>query len=69
MLYFQENYNSTFVIHCNDINFLYGRMAYVCIEDYEKYALERLPAFVRDYYKSGAGEEYSVKWNKEAFKT
>ncbi|KAL6258061.1 hypothetical protein P5V15_009978 [Pogonomyrmex californicus] len=41
---------------------------YVCIEDYEKYALEHLPASVRDYYKSGAGEEYSVKWNKEAFK-
>ncbi|XP_011867160.1 PREDICTED: hydroxyacid oxidase 1 [Vollenhovia emeryi] len=43
-------------------------MAYVCIEDYEKHALERLPAFVRDYYKSGAGEEYSVKLNREAFK-
>ncbi|XP_024888011.1 hydroxyacid oxidase 1 [Temnothorax curvispinosus] len=43
-------------------------MAYVCIEDYEKHALERLPASVRDYYKSGAGEEYSVKWNREAFK-
>ncbi|XP_012528234.1 hydroxyacid oxidase 1 [Monomorium pharaonis] len=42
--------------------------AYVCIEDYEKYALEHLPASVRDYYKSGAGEEYSVKWNREAFK-
>ncbi|KAL0131256.1 hypothetical protein PUN28_002670 [Cardiocondyla obscurior] len=43
-------------------------MAFVCIEDYEKYALERLPASIRDYYKSGAGEEFSVKWNREAFK-
>jgi len=42
--------------------------AYVCVEDYEKNALERLPASVRDYYTSGAGEEYSVKWNREAFK-
>ncbi|KAL6448737.1 hypothetical protein ACFW04_000510 [Cataglyphis niger] len=42
--------------------------ALVCVEDYEKYALEHLPPSVRDYYKSGAGEEYSVKWNREAFK-
>ncbi|XP_019887757.1 peroxisomal (S)-2-hydroxy-acid oxidase GLO1 isoform X1 [Ooceraea biroi] len=41
---------------------------YVCIQDYEKYALEHLPPSVRDYYKSGAGDEYSVKWNREAFK-
>ncbi|CAL1684390.1 unnamed protein product [Lasius platythorax] len=42
--------------------------AYVCVEDYEKYALEHLPPSVRDYYKSGAGEQYSVKWNREAFR-
>ncbi|XP_011696026.1 PREDICTED: LOW QUALITY PROTEIN: hydroxyacid oxidase 1-like [Wasmannia auropunctata] len=42
--------------------------AYVCVEDYEKHAQERLPASVRDYYKSGAREEYSVKWNRKAFK-
>jgi len=41
---------------------------YVCVKDYEKYALEHLPPFVRDYYKSGAGDEYSLKWNREAFK-
>ncbi|XP_020284088.1 peroxisomal (S)-2-hydroxy-acid oxidase GLO1 isoform X2 [Pseudomyrmex gracilis] len=41
---------------------------YVCVEDYEKHALERLSPHARDYYKSGAGEEYSVKLNKEAFK-
>ncbi|KYQ51788.1 Hydroxyacid oxidase 1 [Trachymyrmex zeteki] len=42
--------------------------AYVCIEDYEKHALEHLTPSIRDYYRGGAGEEYSVKWNKEAFK-
>lgn len=42
--------------------------AYICVEDYEKYALEHLPPSVRDYYKGGAGEEYSLKWNREAFK-
>lgn len=41
---------------------------YVCVQDYERYALEYLPPSVRDYYKSGAGDEYSVKWNREAFK-
>lgn len=41
--------------------------AYVCVEDYEKHALKHLPTSVRDYYKSGAGAEYSVKLNKEAF--
>ncbi|KAH0945395.1 hypothetical protein HN011_002971 [Eciton burchellii] len=40
---------------------------FVCVQDYEKYALEHLPLSVRDYYKSGAGEEYSLKWNKRAF--
>lgn len=40
---------------------------YVCVEDYEKYALKHLPPSVRDYYKSGAGAEYSAKLNKEAF--
>lgn len=42
--------------------------AYVCIEDYEKHALEHLTPSIRDYYKGGAGEEYSAKWNREAFK-
>lgn len=42
--------------------------AYVCVKDYEKYALEHLPPSVRDYYKSGAGDECSLKWNREAFK-
>lgn len=40
----------------------------ICIEDYEKYACEHLTPSVKDYYNSGAGEEYSLKLNTEAFK-
>ncbi|KAK2583751.1 hypothetical protein KPH14_009664 [Odynerus spinipes] len=40
----------------------------VCVEDYEKYAMNNLPPSVRDYYKSGAGEEHSLRWNREAFR-
>ncbi|EFN83996.1 Hydroxyacid oxidase 1 [Harpegnathos saltator] len=40
---------------------------YVCVEDYEKHALKHLPSSVKDYYRSGAGAQYSVKLNKEAF--
>lgn len=40
----------------------------VCVEDYEKYALQNLPPHVRDYYKSGAGAEHSLIWNREAFR-
>ncbi|XP_043671074.1 peroxisomal (S)-2-hydroxy-acid oxidase GLO5 [Vespula pensylvanica] len=42
--------------------------SFVCLEDYEKYATNNLPPIVRDYYKSGAGEESSLRWNREAFK-
>ncbi|XP_046818746.1 peroxisomal (S)-2-hydroxy-acid oxidase GLO1 [Vespa crabro] len=41
---------------------------FVCLEDYEKYAINNLTPIVRDYYKSGAGEESSLRWNREAFK-
>ncbi|KAI4498462.1 hypothetical protein M0802_006397 [Mischocyttarus mexicanus] len=41
---------------------------FVCVKDYEKYALNTLPPFIRDYYKSGAGDEYSLGLNREAFK-
>ncbi|XP_015516994.1 hydroxyacid oxidase 1 [Neodiprion lecontei] len=39
----------------------------VCIEDYEREALKRLPSIVRDYYKSGAGEEFTLRLNVDAF--
>lgn len=41
---------------------------FVCVDDYEKYAINNLSPSVRDYYKSGAGEEHSLRWNREAFK-
>ncbi|XP_014599549.1 PREDICTED: peroxisomal (S)-2-hydroxy-acid oxidase GLO5 isoform X1 [Polistes canadensis] len=41
---------------------------FVCVKDYEKYGHNNLPPFVRDYYKSGAGDECSLRWNREAFK-
>ncbi|XP_076234394.1 hydroxyacid oxidase [Calliopsis andreniformis] len=41
---------------------------FICIEDYEKYAEKHLPPSVRDYYNSGAGEQYSLRMNLEAFR-
>ncbi|XP_017891803.1 peroxisomal (S)-2-hydroxy-acid oxidase GLO3 [Ceratina calcarata] len=40
----------------------------ICIEDFEKYAEKHLTPAVRDYYNSGAGEQYTLKLNTEAFK-
>ncbi|KAK0179652.1 hypothetical protein PV327_005386 [Microctonus hyperodae] len=40
----------------------------VCIDDFEKLALNILTPSVRDYYKSGAGDEITLKWNREAFR-
>ena len=41
---------------------------FVCIRDFENYALNNLTPVVRDYYKSGAGDEDTLKLNREAFK-
>lgn len=41
---------------------------FTCVDDYEEYALKVLPPSVRDYYKSGAGDEITLQWNKEAFR-
>ncbi|XP_043793473.1 peroxisomal (S)-2-hydroxy-acid oxidase GLO5 [Apis laboriosa] len=40
----------------------------ICIEDFQKYADQHLTPSVRDYYNSGAGEQFSLKLNTEAFK-
>lgn len=40
----------------------------ICIEDFQKYADQNLTPSVRDYYNSGAGEQFSLKLNTEAFK-
>ncbi|XP_076384022.1 hydroxyacid oxidase [Megalopta genalis] len=41
---------------------------FVCVEDYEIYATKHLPPAVRDYYNSGAGEQFSLRLNTEAFR-
>ncbi|XP_044011203.1 hydroxyacid oxidase 1 isoform X2 [Aphidius gifuensis] len=41
---------------------------FTCIDDYEKFALKVLTPSVRDYYKSGAGDEITLNWNKKLFK-
>ncbi|KAG8196050.1 hypothetical protein JTE90_007798 [Oedothorax gibbosus] len=40
----------------------------VCVDDFEKYALQTLPKSVADYYKSGANDQQTLKENVEAFK-
>ncbi len=37
------------------------------IDDFEKYALEHLSKPVRDYYRSGANDEQTLKENRNAF--
>lgn len=39
----------------------------ISLEDYEKRAYEVLPASARDYYRSGAGNENSLAWNRLDF--
>ncbi|XP_076659754.1 hydroxyacid oxidase [Halictus rubicundus] len=41
---------------------------FVCVEDYEKHAIKHLPPAARDYYNSGAGEQFSLRLNIEAFR-
>lgn len=41
---------------------------YICVEDYENEALERLPHEASDYYRSGADEEITLRANIESFK-
>jgi (S)-2-hydroxy-acid oxidase len=39
----------------------------ISLDCYEKRALEILPESARDYYRSGAGDENSLRWNREDF--
>ncbi|XP_030381413.1 (S)-2-hydroxy-acid oxidase GLO1 [Scaptodrosophila lebanonensis] len=43
-------------------------MSLVCVEDFEQNAKTKLEKNALDYYKSGAGEQYSLKLNRDAFK-
>jgi (S)-2-hydroxy-acid oxidase len=40
----------------------------ISLDDYEKRAFEVLPENARDYYRSGAGNENSLTWNRSDFK-
>lgn len=42
-------------------------MALVCIADYEKKAAGKLAKSPWDYYRSGAGDEFSLRLNCNAF--
>ncbi|GFS47003.1 hydroxyacid oxidase 1 [Trichonephila inaurata madagascariensis] len=41
---------------------------FICIEDFEKYALKSLPKMIADYYRGGADNEQTLKENRDAFK-
>lgn len=42
-------------------------MALVCVSDYEKKASELLPRGPWDYYRSGAGDQFTLKLNQSAY--
>uniref|UniRef100_A0A8D8TQY1 (S)-2-hydroxy-acid oxidase n=1 Tax=Cacopsylla melanoneura TaxID=428564 RepID=A0A8D8TQY1_9HEMI len=41
---------------------------FVCVDDFEEYALKALPVNTKDYYKSGACAQETLHNNKEAFR-
>lgn len=40
---------------------------FICVDDYEKAALEKLPREALDYYRSGSDNEVTLRANREAF--
>lgn len=42
-------------------------MALVCVSDYEQKAGELLPKGPWDYYRSGAGDQFTLKLNQSAY--
>lgn len=42
-------------------------MALVCISDYEQKAGELLPKGPWDYYRSGAGDQFTLKLNQSSY--
>jgi isopentenyl diphosphate isomerase/L-lactate dehydrogenase-like FMN-dependent dehydrogenase len=42
-------------------------MKFVCIDDYETAARQRLDKQAYDYYRSGADDERTLRANREAF--
>lgn len=45
-----------------------SQMNFICVDDYEKEAYNRLPNDALDYYRSGADEEVTLVSNRESFK-
>lgn len=43
-------------------------MDLVCVDDFERQADSKLEKTAKDYYKSGAGEQFTLSLNREAFK-
>ncbi|XP_034102246.1 uncharacterized protein LOC117566807 [Drosophila albomicans] len=43
-------------------------MELVCVEDFEQQADRKLEKSAKDYYKSGAGDQFTLGLNREAFK-
>ena len=40
----------------------------VCLQDFEEFACETLPAAILSFYRGGADQEQTLKDNREAFK-
>jgi L-lactate dehydrogenase (FMN-dependent) and related alpha-hydroxy acid dehydrogenases len=45
-----------------------GNKNLVCVGDFECHALSILPKNALDYYYSGAGEEFTLGLNRDAFR-
>lgn len=45
-----------------------GEKRLVCVSDFEQRAINLLPKNALDYYRSGAGEEFTLNLNREAFR-
>lgn len=43
-------------------------MSLVCVEDFEQQADSKLEKSAKDYYKSGAGDQFTLRLNREAYK-
>uniref|UniRef100_A0A1I8P2Q4 (S)-2-hydroxy-acid oxidase n=1 Tax=Stomoxys calcitrans TaxID=35570 RepID=A0A1I8P2Q4_STOCA len=41
---------------------------YVCVDDFEKEASKKIDKSALDYYRSGAGEQFTLNLNREAFR-
>jgi len=45
-----------------------GNKNLVCVGDFERHAVSILPKNALDYYCSGAGEEFTLGLNRDAFR-